>query len=130
MDHDYGKIAGFSSLSACGIVILSYTIGVSMFDRQGIEILSGILFGIATIIAFRKRHYLSSYGNRYGSVCFNFLGIIFIIGYYFQISLYADIFEWYGIEFIFILLLDAIAIIFAVIGMITYMIFYFIEAPR
>ncbi|TFG19710.1 MAG: hypothetical protein EU529_15945 [Promethearchaeota archaeon] len=129
MDYDYGKIAGFSSLIACIIVIFSFIVGKAMFDRGGVEILSGILFGIATILAFSKRHHFSSYGNRYGSVCCNFLGIVLIIGYYIHISLYADIFEWYGIEFIFIFLLDAIAIIFAVIGMITYVLFYFIEAP-
>ena len=130
MEYDYGKIAGFSSLIACVIVILSFIVGISMFDRGGIEIISGILFGIASILAFTRRHYLSSYGASYGSICFNLLGIVLIIGNYFQISLYADIFEWYGIEFVFILLLDAIAIIFAVIGMIAYVLFYFIEAPR
>ncbi|TFF99254.1 MAG: hypothetical protein EU540_07010 [Promethearchaeota archaeon] len=120
MDYDYGKIAGFSSLIACVIVILSFFVSISMFDGPGMEILSGILFGIASILAFTKRHYLSSYGASYGSACFNFLGIVLIIGNYYLRSIYSDILEEYGVEFIFILLLDAIGIIFAVIGVIAY----------
>ena len=95
-DKFYGIIAGVSSLIACAIVILSFIVGISLFDRGGVEIISGILFGIASILAFTRRHYLSSYGASYGSICFNFLG------------------------FIYVLLLDVIGIIFAVIGIITY----------
>ena len=120
MDYDYGKIAGFSSLIACVLVILSFIVSISMFDRPGIEIISGILFGIASILAFTRRHYVSSYGANYGSICFNFLGIVLVIGNYYLRSLYSDILEEYGIQFIYVLLLDAIGIIFAVIGIITY----------
>ncbi|TFG19322.1 MAG: hypothetical protein EU529_16510 [Promethearchaeota archaeon] len=120
---NYGKISSFSSLIACVIVIFSSIVNISVFDKQGVELISGILFGISSILAFIN-------GTRmYNSVCFNFLGIIFLIGFYFLISPYADMLKLYGTDFIFILLLDAIAIIFAVIGMIAYVFFYLNEAP-